>query len=84
MEAAEETKIEKRYLEGEIVIDWKTAFEAFEASPKQNDPRDPRWREWQFEWLRCHHACAFDRAPCTEKRRISRFSGFGDWLRSIA
>jgi hypothetical protein len=26
----EETKIAKRYLEGEILIDWKTGFEAFE------------------------------------------------------
>jgi hypothetical protein len=41
MEAAEKTKIEKRYLEGEIVIDWRTAFAAFETlAAEMNDEID--------------------------------------------
>jgi hypothetical protein len=36
-----ETKIEKRYLEGEILIDWKTAFAAFaELAREMNDEID--------------------------------------------
>jgi hypothetical protein len=37
----EETKIQKRYLEGEILIDWKTAFEAFGTlAQEMNDEID--------------------------------------------
>jgi hypothetical protein len=38
MKAAKKTKIEKRYLQGEILIDWRTAFAAFETlAAEMND-----------------------------------------------